>query len=346
MAQSGRRYMDTRDAFPHLANGAKYLLGSVSMVFAVMRSIHGDQFMYPWISFAIFSSICSFIWDIVMDWGFVRISKTISFRTQFSYPHKSIYYLAAISNAFCRLSWLAPLLMEDVNPFILSTALVLLEIIRRFQWNMYRVENEHQNNCMNYRAVKYSDTFDKFVMGDAIGHTHASIEEKTSIPTTQIESPLPIPHPYHMIKHINSSSFANFPKEWQSERSQTATTYQDGVPAETPKSAETPVDDNEIHFFPRRSGTSENLQELRSRASSFARSTPHLSPVQALYTISDQSTVDEQPLLIRRLASMPAQAFPKRDIELAPLSSHRRSIKNSSQTNSNQGSILQDIPDS
>jgi hypothetical protein len=41
-------------------------------------------------------------------------------------------------------------LNNDLLLFILS----LIEALRRFQWNFFRLENEHVNNCGQFRAVK------------------------------------------------------------------------------------------------------------------------------------------------------------------------------------------------
>ena len=37
---------------------------------------------------------------------------------------------------------------------IITTALGFLEVFRRFIWNFFRLENEHLNNCGQFRAVR------------------------------------------------------------------------------------------------------------------------------------------------------------------------------------------------
>ena len=37
---------------------------------------------------------------------------------------------------------------------ILTTVFGLLELFRRFVWNFFRLENEHLNNCGEFRAVR------------------------------------------------------------------------------------------------------------------------------------------------------------------------------------------------
>jgi hypothetical protein len=37
---------------------------------------------------------------------------------------------------------------------IMASILALLEVFRRFVWNFFRLENEHLNNCGQFRAVR------------------------------------------------------------------------------------------------------------------------------------------------------------------------------------------------
>ena len=37
---------------------------------------------------------------------------------------------------------------------LMITILSPLEVFRRFVWNYFRLENEHINNCGNFRAVR------------------------------------------------------------------------------------------------------------------------------------------------------------------------------------------------
>lgn len=37
---------------------------------------------------------------------------------------------------------------------LVTTALGFLEVFRRFMWNFFRLENEHLNNCGQFRAVR------------------------------------------------------------------------------------------------------------------------------------------------------------------------------------------------
>jgi len=103
-AQCIRRYRDTREAFPHLANALKYstsffvvIFSSLSFVtglFAKLILIQSDTklfirlithfigshlgdtnnpYFYLWIIASIVSSCYAYAWDIKMDWGLLEM---------------------------------------------------------------------------------------------------------------------------------------------------------------------------------------------------------------------------------------------------------------------------------
>ena len=56
-----------------------------------------------------------------------------------------------------RFAWIAKYFIKHettLNGAITSTIFSLLEIFRRFVWNFFRLENEHLNNCGEFRAVR------------------------------------------------------------------------------------------------------------------------------------------------------------------------------------------------
>lgn len=44
--------------------------------------------------------------------------------------------------------------MHYIHSEVIFTILAPLEVFRRFIWNYFRLENEHLNNCGNFRAVR------------------------------------------------------------------------------------------------------------------------------------------------------------------------------------------------
>jgi len=91
-------------------------------------------------------------WDIYMDWGLARKnSKNFFLRNNILYP-PSYYYFAIIINIFLRLTWLT-ILFDIKNAELKALILSILEVYRRSQWSLFRVENENANNPEQYRAV-------------------------------------------------------------------------------------------------------------------------------------------------------------------------------------------------
>ncbi len=66
--------------------------------------------------------------------------------------------MAIIENFVLRFIWLVRLydigLKGETYKDIVTTILGFLEVFRRFIWNFFRLENEHLNNCGQFRAVR------------------------------------------------------------------------------------------------------------------------------------------------------------------------------------------------
>lgn len=168
-AQCLRRYRDTRLAFPHIVNAGKYSTTFFVVLFSTLYSAyktqHGDEvlqnnaFFYLWIISAFISTCYTFAWDVKMDWGLLdrNAGENRFLREEIVYPHKSYYYLAIAEDLVLRLSWVLTVSLDEdgiLDSEILKTILACLEVFRRFVWNFFRLENEHLNNCGQFRAVR------------------------------------------------------------------------------------------------------------------------------------------------------------------------------------------------
>ncbi|XP_022888515.1 phosphate transporter PHO1 homolog 1-like [Olea europaea var. sylvestris] len=82
-----------------------------------------------------------------------------------TYRAKSIFfkdldqlcYFVQGLNLFLRLAWLQTVFnytFGRVDYRVTGLCLAALEVVRRGQWNFYRLENEHLNNAGKFRAVK------------------------------------------------------------------------------------------------------------------------------------------------------------------------------------------------
>ncbi|XP_063747231.1 xenotropic and polytropic retrovirus receptor 1a isoform X2 [Eleginops maclovinus] len=163
-----RRYRDTKRAFPHLVNAGKYSTTFFVVTFAALYATHreqghtdADMFFYLLVVFSSISSLYTLIWDLRMDWGlFDRGAGENTFlREEIVYPHKAYYYCAIIEDVILRFAWTIQISLTTTTKIhsvgdIVSTVLAPMEVFRRFVWNFFRLENEHLNNCGEFRAVR------------------------------------------------------------------------------------------------------------------------------------------------------------------------------------------------
>eukprot|EP00753_Platysulcus_tardus_P005224 PLAT13009.1.p1 GENE.PLAT13009.1~~PLAT13009.1.p1 ORF type:complete len:1010 (-),score=468.20 PLAT13009.1:63-2714(-) len=155
-AQCIRRYHDTRDAWPHLANAGKY--ASSLLVTALSQAGSG-----AWIYAAAFSTLYAYSWDIYKDWGLLRQLSPAGevpflLRKERMYSRTWVYYWAMLSNALLRIAWVSTISIGELERALLPDLRVLLfgslEVLRRTQWNFFRLENEALHNAGDFRVVK------------------------------------------------------------------------------------------------------------------------------------------------------------------------------------------------
>ncbi|XP_048415006.1 xenotropic and polytropic retrovirus receptor 1 homolog [Stegostoma tigrinum] len=168
-AQCLRRYRDSRDAFPHLANAGKYSTVFIMVTFAALYSTEKERsqltigvkvYFYLWAVTTCVSTIFTIGWDLRMDWGLLdkNTKENKYLREETVYQNKIYYYCAMIQDVILRIAWALNILFvqnkNSVVAEIISTTLAPLEVFRRFVWNFFRLENEHLNNCGEFRAVR------------------------------------------------------------------------------------------------------------------------------------------------------------------------------------------------
>lgn len=163
-----RRYRDTKRAFPHLVNAGKYSTTFFVVTFAALYKTHKVDnhsdtsiFFYLLIASSIINSCYTLIWDLKMDWGLFdrNAGENTLLREEIVYPQKAYYYGAILEDVILRFAWTIPLSVGVLTSYhfisdILATVLAPLEVFRRFVWNFFRLENEHLNNCGEFRAVR------------------------------------------------------------------------------------------------------------------------------------------------------------------------------------------------
>ena len=70
---------------------------------------------------------------------------------------QSFYYFAIIEDIMLRFIWIVSFLLTEnkvLSVDFLTSLQAILEVFRRFVWNFFRLENEHLNNCGQFRAVR------------------------------------------------------------------------------------------------------------------------------------------------------------------------------------------------
>jgi len=164
-AQCLRRYRDTKEAFPHLVNAGKYSTTFFVVTFSTLDSAYRTEtekspFFYLYILSAITSSCYTYVWDIKMDWGFFNAGAGDNrfLREEIVYSSKGYYYFAIVEDLVLRFSWAYKLALKEVGfgayAEFTTSVFAALEVVRRFIWNFFRLENEHLNNCGKFRAVR------------------------------------------------------------------------------------------------------------------------------------------------------------------------------------------------
>jgi len=152
-----RRYYDTRNAFPHLANCAKY--GCTILFYMSLSLYRIDLSQTNFVLFCFFATLNSLyviFWDIFFDWSL----------GQWNAPHRGlrpvlgfkdmvwVYYAAIPIDVIIRCNWIfyAIYIHEVQHSAILSFLVGLSEVGRRAMWAIFRVENEHCTNVGRFRA--------------------------------------------------------------------------------------------------------------------------------------------------------------------------------------------------
>ncbi|GLH09035.1 hypothetical protein R5R35_012540 [Gryllus longicercus] len=166
-AQCLRRYRDTKEAFPHLANAGKYATTFFVIIFSTLHtenekkylSTSDNPFFYLWVFSSILSSCYAYTWDIKMDWGLFdkKAGDNKYLREEIVYSSTGYYYFAIVEDLVLRFGWalsMSLIEMGYIHGDLMVSILSPLEVFRRFVWNFFRLENEHLNNCGKFRAVR------------------------------------------------------------------------------------------------------------------------------------------------------------------------------------------------
>ncbi|KAF4583455.1 hypothetical protein EYR38_002206 [Pleurotus pulmonarius] len=158
VVQSLRRYADSK--LPtHLVNGGKYASGIVSYFFYFLWRHNGSRASLAlWCVSSIVYAIYASSWDLLMDWSILRFKSDGRFpflRPELVYTESiPFYYFAIVSNVLLRFVWVFYIPSRGPNIMLRTFIAGILEMLRRWQWNFYRLENEHLGNVDQYRITR------------------------------------------------------------------------------------------------------------------------------------------------------------------------------------------------
>lgn len=160
LLQCLRRFADSGDGFPHLANMVKYGLTTIYYcLLSVYRINVNGRNKAVFIVFATINSVYSSIWDLAMDWSLLQVSsKNFLLRDNLFYKSPIYYYLAMIIDVILRFQWIPYVVTnKQLQQLQVSSFFVALaETIRRGIWISLRMENEHTSNIVLFRASRDS----------------------------------------------------------------------------------------------------------------------------------------------------------------------------------------------
>ena len=178
LLQCLRRFRDSKYTAwnPHMTNGLKYLSSIVAIyvtgIFYGTRYVTSHVIAVPlWLTYVVASGLLVMIvvvtirtiyvlyWDLWKDWSVFgrKGSSNFPLRDKLIFP-KWTYYCGIVEDALIRFTWIYSIfaitgILEPLGT-ITETIFGTLEVVRRGVWNFFRVENEHLNNCGQFRAVQ------------------------------------------------------------------------------------------------------------------------------------------------------------------------------------------------
>ncbi|KAF7316201.1 Signal transduction protein [Mycena indigotica] len=155
--QSVKRYADSK-VHTHLINAGKYGAGCVAQFCYILWRHHGSHYdatFAMWIITNTFATSYALAWDFLMDWSVLRLHvRHKLLRQDLIYTHTSLYYVAIVLNTLLRFLWILYIPAGGPDAMLRSFIVGVLEIVRRWQWNFYRLENEQIGNADQYRATR------------------------------------------------------------------------------------------------------------------------------------------------------------------------------------------------
>ncbi|KAK3325567.1 EXS family-domain-containing protein [Apodospora peruviana] len=152
-----RRYLDTKNVFPHLVNCGKYTMSILTAVFLSLFRIDDTQLNLSFfITFATINAVYCSIWDLFMDFSLLQAHARHRYLRDITALKPWVYYVIMTIDPILRFSWIfyAIFTHNTQHSTVVSFAVALAEVTRRGLWAIVRVENEHCANVAQYKASR------------------------------------------------------------------------------------------------------------------------------------------------------------------------------------------------
>ncbi|WFD35657.1 Xenotropic and polytropic retrovirus receptor 1 [Malassezia cuniculi] len=159
LGQCIRRYVDSeRSVNIHIINAFKYLASIVApfAYFWYQQSVGSSVLFAFWCLAATVNSTYTASWDLIMDWNLLTPNTRYPLlREKLAFDDIwPMYYVAMVSNVMLRFAWVLHIFGAPASPLARAILLALLEMLRRWQWNFIRLENEHLGNADSFKIIR------------------------------------------------------------------------------------------------------------------------------------------------------------------------------------------------
>ena len=156
LTQCINRLYYTKSLWPHFFNLLKYTGGIINIIFTWLYAKNDKTiFLILYIIIAIIVNLYQSFWDIYVDWGLGRIhSSNFFLRDTIVYP-KEFYYIAIVLDVLIRYSWTLDFIHLNKKKYDewKNLLFAVIELYRRVQWCIIRIENENTTNPEKYREI-------------------------------------------------------------------------------------------------------------------------------------------------------------------------------------------------
>ncbi|KAJ0403929.1 hypothetical protein P43SY_009422 [Pythium insidiosum] len=144
---SFRRTSSANDRFLHLLNTLKYCSSLLVISVGAYPQVMGLRVQPERHSFfllcAVFNSLYSFLWDVIMDWGLGQpgLPRRVAFlRHQLLYRPRPLYYVVIAVDFVLRILWVTKWWDWELLGVDFKMLSMIAEVLRRCMWNFVRVE--------------------------------------------------------------------------------------------------------------------------------------------------------------------------------------------------------------